>query len=75
MAAGEDYSESVHESVRGRKRIRNRKLWQKLRNKSKKYMSDGKTLRNYCTHKHLRQSTADGSRPREVRPTTKSRVK
>ena len=56
--ADEDYDKSVHESVRGRKRVRNKSLWQKIRNKSKKYMPDGKIPRIDCTHKYLRQSTA-----------------
>jgi len=65
--ADEDYDKVVNESVRGRKRVANTSLWKKNRNKSKKYMPDGKIHEVSCIHKHLRQSTGDGSKPREVR--------
>jgi len=64
--ADEDYDKDVNERVKGRKRVANKSLWKKTRNKSKKYMPEGKFPAIDSTHKHLRQSSGDGSKPREV---------
>ena len=66
MMADEDYDKDVNERVKGRKRVANKSLWKKTRNKSKKYTRDEKVAEVDCTHKHLQQSSGDGSKPREV---------